>query len=175
MNSKNKIKGFTLIEMAIVLVIIGTLAAIVLRNIGGQSITARDTRRVSDLATVANALSVYMSRFGSYPTSSNYTGLMNELIRVGILARPINDTGVGKSYGYAYCTSSGGGAGSRYILAAYLETPSSAAPNLYASALNNVPGDWQCNMDGTGHNLGGLIWNSTSQCATQERLLCVGN
>jgi prepilin-type N-terminal cleavage/methylation domain-containing protein len=171
-----KKQGFTLIEMSIVLVIIGILVGLVLRNLGGQTSAARDSRRVADLGYVSNALSLYMTKFGYYPTSSNYDNLMNVLISSGILKNEIKDPGAGKKYGYVVCSSTGAGEGGHYILAAVLESSISQSPNLYSNALNSVPGDWTCNF-GSGQTLsGGVTWNATSQCATnQNNILCIGN
>jgi len=170
-----KKQGFTLIEMAIVLVIIGILVGLVLRNLGGQTSTARDTRRVADLGAVSNALSLYMAKFGYYPTSSGYDNLMNVLTSSGILPKAIKDPGGGKNYGYVPCTSTGSGEGGHYILAAVLENSTSRAPNLYSGSLNPVPGGWSCNFGGEQTLGGGVSWDATSQCATVENLLCVGN
>jgi general secretion pathway protein G len=63
-------KGFTLIEMAVVLLIIGILAGIVLRNIAGQTPIARDTRRVGDLRNTAAYLATYLAKFGQFPTTT---------------------------------------------------------------------------------------------------------
>jgi prepilin-type N-terminal cleavage/methylation domain-containing protein len=169
-----KKQGFTLIEMAMVLVIIGILVGLVLRNLGGQTSTARDTRRVADLGNVSNALSLYMTKFARYPTSSNYENLMQELKGKGILSSEIKDPGPGKKYGYVACSSTGAGEGAHFILAAVLENSTSQAPNLYSNALNPVPGDWYCNI-GSQQLGGGVTWIATSQCATDQNLLCMGN
>jgi len=59
--------GFTLIEMLIVVAIIGLLSSVVLVGLGDVRKDARDTRRVSDLRQIQNALEIYYMRTQSYP------------------------------------------------------------------------------------------------------------
>jgi len=59
-------KGFTLIELLIVVTIIGILAvALVPRIIGGSS-SARDSRRMTDVQTVASGLEYYLLENGNF-------------------------------------------------------------------------------------------------------------
>ena len=59
-------KGFTLIELLIVVTIIGILAvALVPRIIGGSS-SARDSRRMTDVQTIASGLEYYLLENGNF-------------------------------------------------------------------------------------------------------------
>jgi prepilin-type N-terminal cleavage/methylation domain-containing protein len=60
-------KGFTLIEVLIVVSIIGILASVVLVGLGEFRKRGRDTRRIADLQQVRNALELYYSKCGIYP------------------------------------------------------------------------------------------------------------
>jgi prepilin-type N-terminal cleavage/methylation domain-containing protein len=54
---KNK-KGFTLIELIIVMAIIGILAVVAIVAISGKTVDARNARRMSDIAAVRTALAI---------------------------------------------------------------------------------------------------------------------
>ncbi len=62
-------KGFTLIEILIVVVIIGVLAAVVLISLDSAQAKARDTRRLSDLNELANAFRMYYEKNNTYVIS----------------------------------------------------------------------------------------------------------
>lgn len=60
-------KGFTLIEILIVVAIIAILASIVLVGLTGARAKARDAKRISDVTSVQNVLELYYTRCGFYP------------------------------------------------------------------------------------------------------------
>lgn len=55
----NKQSGFTIVELLIVIVVIGILAALVLNSFAGAQAKARDTRRRDDAAAIAKALQAW--------------------------------------------------------------------------------------------------------------------
>ena len=63
-----KQSGFTLIEVMVVVVILGILAAIVMTNVVGKDDQARVTTTKASLASVANALESYKLDNHKYPT-----------------------------------------------------------------------------------------------------------
>ncbi|MFZ2835796.1 MAG: prepilin-type N-terminal cleavage/methylation domain-containing protein [Candidatus Saccharimonadales bacterium] len=63
--------GFTIVELLIVIVIIGILAAITIVAYNGIQNRARDAQRKSDLSQIAKALQMYKLDNGSYPSISS--------------------------------------------------------------------------------------------------------
>lgn len=73
-NDKIKNKGFTLVELLVVIAIIGTLATLLLLQLGIARAKARDTKRIADLNQLRSALELYFDdNSGNYPTSALFT------------------------------------------------------------------------------------------------------
>ncbi len=71
MTKKNAFRrGFTLIELMIVIVILGILMGTILPRLTGAQSRARDTARIADLNNISQALEVYSGDFGEYPEAS---------------------------------------------------------------------------------------------------------
>lgn len=98
-------KGFTLIELIVVIAIFGMLFSIVLATLTDARLDARDKRRIADLNQLKGALELYYVDNFSYPRESegaNGNIATNETFRTmmqpyvsGILADPVgvgNDT-----------------------------------------------------------------------------------
>jgi len=64
-------KGFTLVELLVVISIIGVLSAILMVNFVGTRERARDSQRIQDMNTIKNALRLYYNDFQSYPVSNS--------------------------------------------------------------------------------------------------------
>jgi len=64
-------KGFTLIEILIVLMIIGIMVTIATFGIQGAREAARDAKRKTDLENVKTALELYFNDCGAYPAPSS--------------------------------------------------------------------------------------------------------
>lgn len=62
-------KGFTLLELLVVIGIIGLLASILVINLTGARRRARDTKRVADIRNLQTASEDYYGKNGKYPTS----------------------------------------------------------------------------------------------------------
>jgi prepilin-type N-terminal cleavage/methylation domain-containing protein len=74
LNIKRKDQGFTIVELLIVIVVIGILAALVLNSFRGVQERARDTKRRTDVNAQASQLEVYYTDNGGYPI---FTGQVN--------------------------------------------------------------------------------------------------
>ena len=67
--SLNFKKGFTIVELLIVVVVIGILAAITIVSFGGVTSQANVASLQSDLDNNSKKLQLYFTQYGSYPTA----------------------------------------------------------------------------------------------------------
>lgn len=117
-------KGFTLVEILIVVFIIGLLSSIVLVGLGSFRARGRDARRIADLHSMQNALELYFSKEGIYPdmmtnSASEWSVLASTLKNAGIgIANVPNDpaSAAGKFYRYGVSSE-----GLSYVLGATME------------------------------------------------------
>ena len=68
---KRKQSGFTIVELLIVIVVIGILAAIVITTFTGVQKKGRDADRKSDVNAIYSQVEVYFAQEGKYPTLAN--------------------------------------------------------------------------------------------------------
>ena len=85
-------RSFTLIELLIVTVIIGIIAAIVSISITGARRKAKNSKIDADLAMVKSSLEMYYKETGELPTAEDWckisaeaTGCLSELVERGYL------------------------------------------------------------------------------------------
>lgn len=76
-------KGFTLLELLVVISIIGLLATTALASLGSAREKARDTVRIANLERIQNAIDIYFGEKGFYPKAvqlyqSNNTTLIKQ-------------------------------------------------------------------------------------------------
>ncbi len=114
-------KGFTLIEILIVVGIIGLLASVILVGLNSSRSRARDARRISDLRQTQQGLELYYTKNQEYPPSGSWTNLSSELTTSNIGIRkvatdPLNGSGGHSEYEYGASSN-----GQDYILKASLE------------------------------------------------------
>jgi prepilin-type N-terminal cleavage/methylation domain-containing protein len=77
-----KKKGFTLIELLVVISIIGLLSSIVLSTLSTARNKARDASNISTFVQYTNAIELYYSENGKYPSPSN--GIDSTLVCLGV-------------------------------------------------------------------------------------------
>lgn len=106
-------KGFTLIEILVVLSLIGILVGLSLVAFQGSRASARDGRRKADLEQIRSALEIYRSDNDTYPLD------LSPLVTDGYIPElPTDPASPTYSYDYDNATAS------TYDLCAYLETES---------------------------------------------------
>jgi prepilin-type N-terminal cleavage/methylation domain-containing protein len=113
-------KGFTLIEMLVVVAIVGLLASVVVVGVGGARQKARDAKRISDVRSIQNWAEANYSASTGYPSATDYG-----TASTGWLAKP-SDPGSG-AYTYTRCTDP-----QAYYIKSVLELPESR-PSGYAN------------------------------------------
>jgi len=120
---KERNKGFTLIELMIVLTIIGVLMGLALVSYQGARKSARDGKRKADLEQIRSALEMCRADTGSYPTD-----IYNDIICGGqtYLSNTPKDPMTSNNYAYtplpSGCSPSGSTKCTSYTLCAALET-----------------------------------------------------
>jgi prepilin-type N-terminal cleavage/methylation domain-containing protein len=68
---KRKQSGFTIVELLIVIVVIGILAALVVTTFSGIQRKARDSERQTDIKAVHGQVEAYYAQNGKYPTNTD--------------------------------------------------------------------------------------------------------
>lgn len=115
-----KQQGFTIVELLIVIVVIGILAALVVTTFTGIQQRARNTERQTDIKAIHGQVEAYYAQFGRYPTldnlndgtfrDANMKGLDEEALRDPKgTAATLAGTAAANVYSYAV-TATGGGA-----------------------------------------------------------------
>ena len=110
-------KGFTLVELLVVVAIIGILATVVVVSVSGVRSKSRDARRISDIREIAAALQLYFNDQNQFPSATD--PLAPSYIR-GIPTDPL--TGAEYAYNSASCSIPN----QQYVIRVILETSHTA-------------------------------------------------
>jgi len=121
---KIKNKGFTLVELLVVVAVIGLLVTAVTISVAKIKPRRQDVHRVSDIKSIQEALAMYHNNFRSYPIYDGYiTGsdsMSSDLIDDNTIQKVPNDPINRENYRYYYQSVDG----SDYLIEYYLETNS---------------------------------------------------
>lgn len=94
-------RGFSLIELLIVVAIIGLVAAIAVPNLLNSVQRGRQARTVGDVRTISNALAMYQADFMSYPFAPSWVSFGSIRSRLLIYKGNLNQLdGWNKAYMY---------------------------------------------------------------------------
>lgn len=120
-------KGFTLVELLIVIAIISLLVAVVAASWSSLKAKSRDTKRVADIKAIQDALGLYNTTVQRFPVSTDVLVLTGsdavslELISSNSIPAMPRDPLNSAPYQYSYQTDADG---STYAVTYYLETNS---------------------------------------------------
>jgi general secretion pathway protein G len=87
MRRKKDDRGFTLIELMVVIVILGILAGLIIPRIMGRPDEARQAKAQIQIQALETALKLYRLDNGNYPTTEQGLKALVELPTVGALAK----------------------------------------------------------------------------------------
>ena len=128
---KKKRGGFTLLELLVVVAVIGILASVILVGVAAFRGRARDSRRISDLRQLQNALELCFTRNGEYPASlADLTSAT--VCNVGVTQIPVDPSDEST---YGYCRNAGN---NRYVLGSVLEENNSVHRDMIATTFTSI-------------------------------------
>lgn len=93
MQVKRNERGFTLIELMVVIVIIGILAGLIVPRIMGRTDEARQAKARLQIESIGTALKLYRLDNGNYPTTEQGLQALVEAPSVGQLAKKWREGG----------------------------------------------------------------------------------
>lgn len=120
-----KQKGFTLLELLVVIGIIGILVSLITVSFSNAQKSSRDSRRRQDIVAIQNAMEQYYSQKFEYPVCTGIScgTLASYFVNSTAPTDPLNSTVNGVTYQYIYASSL-----SQYTVTANLEKCPATGP-----------------------------------------------
>ena len=97
--------GFTIVELLIVIVVIGILAAITIVAYNGIQSRGRDADRVSDMNALKKSLALFHAEKGYYPAVNDMTSLTFRRDTLKIPEGIVNPPGTTNTIGYCWANT----------------------------------------------------------------------
>ena len=114
MLKKHLKKGFSLVELLVVITIIAILSVVAYTAVGGQTAKARNSKRQQDLSAIQSSLEIYFIE-----NNSNYPGNLSELVPNQMPKMPTDPSSTeATTYNYGYAPN---GTLNKYHIAATIE------------------------------------------------------
>lgn len=149
MNVRRTTKGFTLVELMVVIAIIGILASIVLASLDSARKKGRDARRISDVKQIQLALELFYDANALFPSDISTAALVTPGYISVIPIDPSNSA----AYSYVpYSTSPANVTCISYHLGASLETANHSALSTDADTISIPTGYAHCTRSTEGTN-----------------------
>lgn len=135
-------RGFTLIELMVVIAIIGLLASIITISLVSSKAKGRDAKRVADVRTIQLALETYYNDNGTYPVT-----IYNAPFTPNYLTTVPTDPNSQAAYKYSAYNSAGSANCTtnlpiRYHLAAVMESSDTQGSPLPYNSVLKQDNDW---------------------------------
>ncbi len=139
---QNRQKGFSLIELLIVVAIILIIAAIAIPNLLRSKMAANEASAVGSLRSLNTACVTYSTTYGNYPAAlSNLAPASPATSTAADLIDSVLSSGTKSGYKFAYATpgtTPGGSAGTTYDITAVPVTPGTTGQRTFFTDQSGV-------------------------------------
>ncbi len=158
----NSVRGFTLIELVVVIAIIGFLSSIAITTFNATRLDARDKHRIEDLYALKVALNLYHNDHNEFPKQSasmNGDTATNQafLSALGpyLQGKPVDPMGIGNET-YSYYYDGAHQCGNQMVAIVFARQMDKSENSNYTSTLNS-----ECSglLDGEGRGGGTNSYN----------------